>query len=152
MDKRRLSKKRHNILRRARYRANDAWRSKMQADTRHRYQPHPEPAVFVFDGEDYVLLSRAARSLDIKYPTLFAAHAKGIIPQLPRHTDGRRYLIKLSNVNVISEAIKELLSDKEVITVKELRLISDYCYNNWNKSLKNNINIAQFNNNEQTAQ
>ena len=151
MDKRRLSKKRHNILRRARYRANAAWRARMQADTRRRYQPHPEPEVFVYDGEEYVLLSRAARSLNIKYPTLFAAHSKGVIPQLPRHPDGRRYLIKLSNVNVISEAIKQILNDKEVITVKELRLISNYCYDNWNKSLKNNINIAQFNNDKSTA-
>lgn len=142
MDKRKLSKKRCNVLRRARYKANDAWREKMQADTRRRYRPHPEPAVFIFDGDEYVLLSRAAAALNLKYPTLFAAHAKGIIPQLPRHPDGRRYLIKLSNVNVISEAIKQILSDKEVITVKELRLISDYFYDNWNKSLKNNINIA----------
>ena len=132
MDRRKLSKKLVNIKRRQRYANDKSYREKIKTIRRSRYQQHPEPEVLILDGVEYILVTKAAKMLAIPYSLLRRLQTQGGIPDLPRHPDGRRFIIRLSNVKVLSKAIAILNDEEERIFFPNIMKMRNYIIKNWN--------------------
>ena len=133
-DKRTLSKKAVNIYRRRRYALIPAVRDAALRRARCNYKYKREPEVFNFDGEQYVLLSKACEILNIRPHTFRRLQQHGIIPDLPKHPNGWRYIIRLSNVELLKFAMQQLphLDSEANLTVPMLRDIREFVLKYWN--------------------
>lgn len=145
MDRRKLSKKLVNVKRRQRYATDKTYRDAIKEGRRKRYQQHPEPEVLILDGVEYVLLVKAAKMLSIPYSLLRRLQTQGGIPDLPRHPDGRRFIIRLDNVKVLSKAISILNNEEERIFFPNLVRMRDFIIKNWNTSEDNHITFSTSN-------
>lgn len=134
-DKRTLSHKKINVNRRRRYLSDTDYRSRCIARSRRNIKLKGKTTSFNFDGEEYVLISKACELLNIRHHTFLRLKDHGIIPDLPKHPNGWRYIVRLSNVQLLKFAIQSIgiPNDDKPLIIPDLKDIKDFVYQYWNK-------------------
>lgn len=136
-DRRTLSHKRVNLLRRKRYREDQAFRVKCIARAKRSNKYIKRPTSFTFDGVEYIIVSEACKILELDPKKFLYLQYKGIIPDLPKDPNGWRYMIRRSNVYLLKFVLKTIESEKFITrnnpTVKEA---IDFIFSNWNRNLE----------------